>query len=176
VARGQCDDATVHLILPTTYMNNSGIAVRRYLDYFKLMPQQLVVVVDDVALPFGEMRLRGEGSSGGHNGLKSLTEHLATSHYARLRMGIGSNMGHPQSHPEGQPEGYMPLADYVLSDFSTSEVGQLEEFIDRGTQVLMRLIKEPIAIVMNAINTRQETQKVKRIEENPRDVGQENKA
>src|SRR5262249_28081159 len=152
------DEATVHLILPTTYMNNSGIAVRRYLDYFKLTPQQLVVVVDDVVLPFGEMRLRAEGSSGGHNGLKSITEHLATSHYARLRMGIGSNIGHPQ----GPSEGYVPLADYVLSDFTTSEVGKLEEFINRGTQILMRLVKEPIATVMNNING-----KIKRIEENP---------
>ena len=94
--------------MPTTYMNESGQAVRRYMDYIKLEPHDLVVVVDDIALPFGDLRLRSRGSAGGHNGLKSIETHLGTQHYARLRMGIGHH-------------GEKDLADFVLDNFSGEE-------------------------------------------------------
>lgn len=140
VAKGSKDGVNLHLLLPTTYMNVSGLAVRRYLDFFKLSSAEVIVVVDDIATPFGEMRLRLKGSAGGHNGLKSIETHLGTSNYVRLRMGIG--------HP-GQAE----LVDYVLDPFSQTELEQLPAIVDRGVGVLEHLLKETVEQVMNKVNT-----------------------
>lgn len=163
-ARAAVDGQVVHLLLPTTYMNNSGMAVRRYLDYYKLAAEQLVVVADDVALDFGTLRLRPGGSAGGHNGLRSIQEQMGTTEYIRLRMGIGD-------HRRAE-EPQASLADYVLGDFTQGEVIQLEEFIDQGAQVLLRLLKEPIGSVMNSANGANPT---KKINENPAPTGQEKK-
>lgn len=139
VTKGVVENNTVHLLLPTTYMNLSGIAVRRYLDYLKLESVELVVVMDDIALPFEQLRLKTMGGTGGHKGLKSVEAHLGTSHYMRLRMGIG--------HP-----GEKVLADYVLEPFNREELEKLEIFVDRGIEVLKRLLKENPSQVMNTIN------------------------
>jgi peptidyl-tRNA hydrolase, PTH1 family len=140
VAKGVIESKTIHLVLPLTYMNMSGVAVRRYIDYFKLSIHDLVVVADDVALAFGQLRLRLMGSSGGHNGLESIKTHLGTSHYIRLRMGIG--------HP-----GERVLTDFVLDPFSLTEQQEIPTFIDRGVEVLHRLLKEHPSHVMNVVNT-----------------------
>jgi len=139
-ARGVVGVDTVHLLLPLTYMNLSGDAVRRYVDYFKIPLDSLVVVADDIALPFGRMRLRGVGSAGGHNGLKSVEGCLQTAGYKRLRMGIG------------QP-GEAMLAVYVLENFSYEEQQELPKFIDRGAETLMCLMKESFSHVMTVVNT-----------------------
>lgn len=139
VAKGLVGDVRLHLLLPTTYMNLSGVAVRRYLDFFKLDMAHLVVVADDIALSFGQMRLKTMGSSGGHNGLKSVEAHLATSQYMRLRMGIG--------HP-----GEKVLSDYVLDPFAQHELEHLVPFVDRGADTLVRLLKESVSQVMNTVN------------------------
>jgi peptidyl-tRNA hydrolase, PTH1 family len=141
VAKGECQGKTIHLLMPTTYMNNSGQAVRRYMDYANLVPHDLVVVVDDIALPFGELRLRSMGSAGGHNGLKSIEAHLGTRNYARLRMGIGHN-------------GPDDLADYVLDSFDTDEKKALPGFISKGMEALRLLVDDNITQVMNKINTK----------------------
>lgn len=146
VAKGQNGDVTIHLLMPMTYMNESGRAIRRYLDFFKLTPEQLLVVADDVALPFSQMRLRRMGSAGGHNGLKSIEQHLGTQHYARLRMGIGSNL-----------TGERELADYVLDTFSAEERKELPSFIKRGATAVERLTKESFAPVMNSVNIKVRT-------------------
>jgi len=140
VAKGVIGEVTVHLILPLTYMNLSGTSVRQYLDYFKLPVSSIVVVTDDIALDYGELRLRAMGSAGGHNGLKSIQSHLGTLDYVRLRMGVG--------HPGGQV-----LADYVLDPFTHDELKRLVNFIDRGVEVLQRLTRQDVAQVMNAVNT-----------------------
>lgn len=140
IVKGMLDGIEVHLVLPLTFMNLSGIAIRSYLDYFKLPVSSLVAITDDIALPFGQMRLKTMGSAGGHNGLKSIEQHLGTADYKRLRMGIG--------HP-----GVKNLAEYVLEPFSPEELKDLTSLIDRGSAVLQRLMKEDIAQVMNAINT-----------------------
>ena len=131
---------TVHFLLPLTYMNLSGIAVKRYVDYFKLSTSQIVVVTDDIALTYGQLRLKTMGSAGGHNGLKSIETELGTAHYMRLRMGIG--------HP-----GQKVLTDYVLDVFSPLEREMLPLFIDRGVDVLQRLLVESPSHVMNTVNT-----------------------
>lgn len=140
VAKGVLDGAAVHLILPLTYMNLSGEAVRAYLAYYKLPVASVAVVTDDIAVPFGQMRLKTMGSAGGHNGLKSVEEHLGTNSYIRLRMGIG--------HP-----GVRNLVDYVLEPFNQEEMKELKSFIDRGREVLRRLVKEEISRLMNEVNT-----------------------
>lgn len=139
-AGGEIGNVKVHLLLPTTYMNESGRAVRRYLDYFKMDPGQLVVVVDDVNLPFGAMQLKERGSSGGHNGLKSLELHLGTQDYPRLRLGVGAKK-------EGQS-----LADHVLSPFNAEEMNALGQFVDKGVNVLKRIIYEKLPLIMNEVN------------------------
>lgn len=138
-AKGVIEQQAVHLLLPTTYMNRSGLAVRSYLDFFKLNPSAVIGVVDDIALPFGRLRVKPMGSSGGHNGLKSLEACLGTSHYVRLRMGIG--------HP-----GQKILADYVLEPFNQEELQHLVAFIDRAVTVLHNLVKEDVGQVMNKVN------------------------
>jgi peptidyl-tRNA hydrolase, PTH1 family len=143
IAKGKIDDIVVHLVLPTTYMNESGRAVRKYADFYKLSNENVVVVNDDVALEFGQTRMRIDGSSGGHNGLKSIENHLGTRHYVRLRMGIGRSNDSDEA-----------LSDYVLDTFSKDELIGLNEFIDRGVKALRRLMKESITLVMNDINTK----------------------
>lgn len=128
VATGRILDHKIHLLLPTTYMNESGRAVKRYLDYYGFKNNELLVVSDDVALPFGEMRLRKDGSSGGHNGLKSIESHLGTREYARLRMGVGPNL------TAGT------LADYVLENFKLEELKLLAEFVQKGVALIEQLI------------------------------------
>jgi peptidyl-tRNA hydrolase, PTH1 family len=140
VAKVQVDDVSVHMLLPTTYMNESGQAVRSYLDFYRLPVSEMIAVVDDVALAFGKLRLRSSGSAGGHNGLKSIEAHLGTSHYARLRMGIGKDRKEDA------------LADYVLDVFSDEEKQSLSHFIEEGANVLKRLLKESITQVMSNVN------------------------
>lgn len=140
--KGRVQETTVHLVMPMTYMNESGRAVRHYLDFFKLTPDELIVVSDDVMLPYGEMRLRSKGSAGGHNGLKSIQAHIGTSEYARLRMGIGLG------------EQAVTLADHVLDNFTKEEMASLPDFIQRGLTVLNSLISESFTHVMNTVNTK----------------------
>jgi peptidyl-tRNA hydrolase, PTH1 family len=144
VAKGKMDGSTVHLLLPMTYMNESGVALRRYIDFYRLAPGQVMVVSDDVALAYGEMRLREMGSPGGHNGLKSIEAHLGTDRYVRLRMGIKTDQQRDI------------LADYVLDTFSQQELEGLTAFVERGATVLKRLMMgEPIGHVMSAVNAKQ---------------------
>lgn len=147
VTKGQMNDAQVHLLMPTTFMNNSGQAVRKYLDFYQIIPEKMVVVIDDVALPYGELRLKSMGSAGGHNGLKSIEAHLGTKHYPRLRMGIGKD-------PQPEETVRESLADYVLSVFSQEELKQLDQFVERGANTLKRLTSDTITRVMNDVNTK----------------------
>ncbi len=138
-AKGKVDDSTFHLILPLTYMNESGVAVRSYLSFYNLGVESLMIVSDDFALPFGKMRLRPQGSAGGHNGLKSVEAHLQTQNYARLRMGIGSSDRDD-------------LADYVLDRFTRQESEQLAEFIAKGVDILKSLPEATLSELMTRVN------------------------
>jgi len=140
IAKGKSGRWAVDLLLPQTFMNESGWTVRRYLDYYKMAAAQIIVVCDDTALKFGQLRIRSQGSSGGHNGLKSISMHLGTHEFIRLKMGVGSN------------EVGQPLADYVLSDFNSAETAVLDEFIKNGVAALKSLMTEPLTHVMNRVN------------------------
>ena len=100
---------TLVLLKPSTYMNLSGKAVRYWMETEKIAPENLLVVVDDIALPFGTLRMRQKGSAGGHNGLKNITELLGTEEYTRIRFGIGGDFARGQQ------------VDYVLGSWSDEE-------------------------------------------------------
>lgn len=144
VGRGKVEDKGVHLLMPQTYMNESGRAVRRYMDFFGLVAQQIVVVCDDVALDFGEMRLRLQGSSGGHNGLKSVEAHLGTREYPRLRLGVG----------EGRSARSEGLVDHVLGGFSVQEREELDAVLEKASEALVLLVGRGIHAAMNEVNKR----------------------
>ena len=117
----------VYLLMPSTYMNLSGTAVRKAVQYYKIALDHILVIVDDVYIKFGAMRLRPSGSAGGHNGLKSIEACLSTD-YSRLRMGVGPQEGDLM-------KGQMALEDYVLAGFSFSEQVQLSQVVDNGVSV-----------------------------------------
>jgi len=134
IAMGFWEESPLILFLPTTYMNLSGIAVRKVVDTYKVAFQEeasLLVVVDDFALKFGELRLRPKGSSGGHNGLKSIQESFQSDNYARLRLGIA---------PEEGSESIF-LERYVLEPFTSEEESQLPLFIEKGVSVIKAFLK-----------------------------------
>ena len=106
---------TLVLLKPSTYMNLSGKAVRYWMDAGKIPPENLLVVSDDIALPFGTLRLRPKGSAGGHNGLKNIAELLGTENFARMRFGVGGDF--PRGHQ----------VDYVLGEWSDEERKALPE-------------------------------------------------
>ena len=140
VAKGKYSGVNLHIVIPTTYMNESGVCVQPYLDFYKLGPQNLIVIADDVELPFNQMRLRPKGSSGGHNGLKSIETHLGTQEYIRLKMGIGKDLFGSS------------LADYVLNIFKPEEFTQLNAYADKGADAIKSLLQDPITAVMNKVN------------------------
>ena len=153
VASVSWEGSEIQLAYPLTYMNLSGEAVAAIVKYSNITaPQDLLVVVDDVALPFGKFRLRGEGSSGGHNGLLSIEEHLKSRAFFRLRIGIGSFKKEEPENSKGFDE---PLRDYVLSAFSTEEEGKMNALLGRGMEACRAWAIEPLAKVMSRVNAMQ---------------------
>jgi len=125
---------------PLTFMNNSGEAVAALARYYDISIGDLLVVVDEVALPFGRLRARARGSAGGHNGLKSVIARLGTTEFARLRLGVGRG------------DARRDLADHVLSKFEADEQSALGEFITRAADAAEMFAAEDIATVMNTYN------------------------
>lgn len=131
---------TLVLIKPTTYMNLSGKAVNYWMQKEKIGIENVFVIVDDLAIPFGSIRIRKKGSDGGHNGLKNINETLKSSEYARLRFGVGSNF------PKGAQ------IDYVLSEWNKEENEKLPEFIEKATKAIKEFPLIGIDRVMNTYN------------------------
>lgn len=128
------------LLKPSTYMNLSGNAVRYWMQQEKVPLENVLIVVDDLALPFGALRLKPKGSDAGHNGLKHIAATLGTENYARLRFGIGNNF------PKGAQ------IDYVLGHFSEEEKQQMSERIDTACEIIKSFCLAGIAITMNQFN------------------------
>ncbi len=116
---------SIHLIKPTTYMNLSGKAIAYWLQALKIPRENLLVVVDDIALPFGTLRMRTKGSAAGHNGLKHIEETLGDNAYPRLRFGIGNEFGKGQQ------------IDYVLSNFSQEEFDTIPPLIKKANDMIL---------------------------------------
>ena len=128
------------LVKPMTYMNDSGKAVAAWMEWLKITPADLLVVVDDVALRLGQVRLRPEGSSGGHNGLKSIEQHLGTDKYARLRCGV-----------DAVPPGWA-LEKWVLSRFPGEQEEALGAMICTARMAIECCQQQGIAVAMNRFN------------------------
>jgi PTH1 family peptidyl-tRNA hydrolase len=133
---------TFILIKPQTFMNLSGKAVRYWLDQEDLSPEQLLVVTDDLALPFGKVRLRGSGGAGGHNGLTNIIELLGTEAFPRLRFGIGNQFARGKQ------------VDYVLGGWTAEEKQTLEERIELAGKAILQFGLLGIAQAMNGFNNR----------------------
>jgi peptidyl-tRNA hydrolase, PTH1 family len=128
------------LAKPLTFMNLSGDAVAALARYFDVAASDLLIVVDEAALPFGRLRARARGSAGGHNGLKSVIERLGTQEFPRLRLGVGRG------------DGRRDLADHVLSKFEPGERAELETFIARAADAAEMFAVDGIGKVMNTYN------------------------
>jgi PTH1 family peptidyl-tRNA hydrolase len=133
-------DTPVLLAKPLTYMNRSGDAVAALSRYYDVAPQDALIVVDEVALPFTRLRARAHGSAGGHNGLKSVIERLGSTEFPRLRLGVGRG------------DGRRDLADHVLSKFESGERADLETFITRAADAAEMFAVDGIGKVMNTYN------------------------
>jgi PTH1 family peptidyl-tRNA hydrolase len=132
----------IHLIQPTTYMNLSGRAVKYYLNELKIPIDNLLVITDDLALPFGTLRLRGKGSDGGHNGLKSIDFELQTNQYARLRFGIGNDF------PKGMQ------IEYVLGKWTKEQSELLPERLKMAGDICRSFCTDGLANTMSAYNNK----------------------
>ena len=139
VLEGQVAAEKCLLMQPVTYMNRSGQAVNQAVQFYKLQRDDLIIVVDDVALPCGKIRLRAEGSCGGHNGLEDIERALGSSLYSRLRIGI-------------DPPGRVPQRDYVLGRFTESQRQLIEPAIEKACDAIECWIREGIDKAMSIYN------------------------
>ncbi|MEW6686835.1 MAG: aminoacyl-tRNA hydrolase [Candidatus Edwardsbacteria bacterium] len=128
------------LAQPTTYMNASGLAVKKLIEKLKLDPNKILIICDDIHLPLGKIRLRKGGSDGGHQGLASIIREIGTQDFPRLRLGIG------------QPPPGEDLVEYVLSDFLSAEKETVEELIKRGAEAALCFTEHGIEETMNCYN------------------------
>lgn len=139
---GTVPGARVVLAKPRSYMNVSGGPVSGLLRFHRVPPEHVLVVHDELDLPFGEMRLKRGGGEGGHNGLRSISQSLGTRDYCRLRMGIG------------RPPGRMDPADFVLRDFSGAERGELGVLLAEAADVVVGVLRDGWDRTQNSVNTR----------------------
>lgn len=138
--RATHDQQEIALALPLTYMNRSGDAVSALLKQSDLTPEQLLIVVDDLHLPIGTLRLRPSGSSGGHNGLANIAQRLGTTEFPRLRIGIGNEF------PEGEQ------VEYVLSPFTDEQIPGIQAAIDRACDAILTVVAHDLEAAMNQFN------------------------
>lgn len=130
------------LVKPQTYMNNSGEAVRELMYYYKLAPEDIIVIYDDVDIEFGGIRIRMKGSSGSHNGMKSIVSQIKSEQFPRIRIGVG------KKH-EAQD-----LSNFVLSAFSKAELDEVEIAVKNAGEAALTFVSKGIDIAMNAYNIR----------------------
>jgi len=130
----------IYLLKPSTYMNNSGRAIKYWVNQLNVSLENLLVIVDDLHLPFGHLRLKQKGSHAGHNGLKNTAEQLQTTHYNRLRFGIGNDfLAGEQSN-------------FVLNKFTKQEQKQLAIFIQKASNIILHFCQFGMLQTMNTYN------------------------
>lgn len=142
VAHCRVKNCELTLLKPNTFMNLSGNAVRYYLQQEKIPVENLLVLLDDLALPFGTLRLKPKGSAGGHNGLKNITALLGTENYARLRFGIGSEFAKGQQ------------VDYVLSSFTEEQVAEIQKRCEVTTEMIKSFCLAGVQLTMTQFNNK----------------------
>lgn len=139
IAEYICNGEKHLLVKPTTYMNNSGIAIRSIMDYYKKTPKDVFIIYDDLDLPLATLRIRKNGSAGGHNGIKSIIAHLSTQEFSRARIGI-------------KKEFEQDTIDYVLSKFSKKELDILKPTLEQMPRMIDDLLNHGIDFIMNHYN------------------------
>lgn len=139
-AEGRLENREVVLLLPHSFMNNSGIAVKQAVMSKKIEPENILIVCDDFSLVFGQIRMREQGSHGGHNGLASIITHLGTKEFSRLRLGIGPIPAHKNA------------VDFVLEDFHLDEKKKLPEFLTAAADCARAWTSETLETVMSRYN------------------------
>lgn len=141
IGKGVIEGHKVVLAKPQTYMNLSGESIRELIDYFKIdETEELIVIYDDISLEPGQIRLRGKGSAGGHNGLKSIIAHLGGQEFKRIKVGVGE-----------KPAGW-DLADYVLGRFSKDERELVDQALKRAQEATVMIMEQGMDAAMNAYN------------------------
>lgn len=142
VGRGMIDGMRVILAKPQTYMNLSGESIREITDFYKIEPENIIIIYDDISLDVGQLRIRKKGSAGGHNGVKNIIAHLGTQEFPRIKVGIGN-----------KPEGW-GLADYVLSKYTKAEQEALEEASEGVIGAVKLMLADDIEAAMNKYNAK----------------------
>ena len=140
-------DSDRFLLKPQTYMNESGLAVGKVSSFYKIEADQILIIYDDLDLDFGQLRIRGQGSAGGHNGVRSIISHLGTENFLRLRVGIGRNEGESSNH--------------VLGKFSIEERSILEKSIKEAVLAVTLISDQGISAAMTRFNASGEARKRK---------------
>lgn len=140
IGKGMIEGQKVILAKPVTYMNLSGEAVRAIADYYKILPEDIVIIFDDTTLDVGRIRIRKKGSAGGHNGIKNIIAHLGTTEFPRIKIGIGAKR-------PGQD-----LAEYVLARFPNEEKETLRQVLEDVKKVVALMVWDDIEEAMNQYN------------------------
>ena len=146
VADGKIDEKICFFLMPLTYMNHSGVAVKQFIEKQNITLDDILVVTDDFNLPFGQVRLRAKGSDGGHNGLASVIHQLESQTFSRLRMGVG------------RPQEISGATDFVLGQFTKKEKEQLKEFIGLAVEGSMTWFSKGINKAMESFNKRKKNE------------------
>jgi PTH1 family peptidyl-tRNA hydrolase len=142
--KGEIGGRPVALLKPMTFMNLSGDSVQPAMAFLKVEPADVVVVHDEIDLPFGDVRVKTGGGHAGHNGLRSLIQRLGTPDFVRVRIGVGR-----------PPPGFRgEVADYVLQDFDAIERAELPDLVARTNDAVRRIVKDGAAAAMNVVNIR----------------------
>jgi PTH1 family peptidyl-tRNA hydrolase len=141
VTKGTYLDNRIILAKPQTYMNLSGQAVGSLVKYYKVPLEQVMIVYDEVDLPFGQIRIRPSGGTAGHKGMTSILERLATQCVPRMRLGID------------RPPGRMDAAAYVLQEFSREEAAELPFYLERAIQAILTYVRDDLITAMNQFNS-----------------------
>ena len=142
VGRGVIEGMKVILAKPQTYMNLSGESIREIADFYKIDPENMIIIYDDISLDVGRLRIRKKGSAGGHNGIKNIIAHLGTDVFPRIKVGVGE-----------KPQGW-DLADYVLSKYSKEEQQALREASDDVIGAVKLMVMDNIDAAMNQYNAK----------------------
>jgi len=138
--KGYIEGEKVILAQPITYMNLSGESVRELVDFYKVSPEEVIVIYDDISLEVGQLRIRKKGSAGGHNGIKSIISHLGTDEFPRIKVGVGD-----------KPKDW-DLADYVLSRFTKEENGIIRDALKDISDACRMITSGEIDAAMNLYN------------------------
>ena len=143
--RVRYDNLSLFLVKPQTFMNKSGEAVARFADFYKILPERILILHDDLDMQAGKIKVVTRGGAGGHNGIRSIISHLKTSNFARLKIGIGR----PSQNEKGQG---IPVDRYVLSSFNDSELSVLNKKLPLVDEAVKFFVTQGPAVCMNRVN------------------------